>query len=403
MARRLGPGGFGIAVVGVTLVHSFRSVMDSGTEVMGVRDTSRTSHRFRELTEPVMGLRLALSLAASMLFALIASAIPGTADDRQALLMFALVLPMMALNIRFMVLGVDAPKAIASGHVASQMLLAVGVLILVHDRKDLLLVPLLYAAAELLYASVVLASVARRSGILRPRVELDTWRHAVRSGLPLAITGLAGAAKYPLNLLLIAALLGPKDVGLFGAAYKPVMFFSTLLALLSISFLSHYSRSVGGEEHRELTRKTVTTAALVTIPLAMVISAGSATAMSLAFGPDYAGSATPFAILAWTLPLLALSLPYGNILIAADRQGVFMRHNIAGTTANVAVTAAAIPLFGLVGAACATVVSAALVMALNYRSAVRFGLTESLWAGASRRGASRAPTVPESSGGNERP
>jgi len=401
MARRLGPGGFGIAVVGVTLVHSFRSVMDSGTEIMGVRDTSRTSHRFRELTEPVLGLRLALSLAASMLFALIALVIPGTADDRQALLMFALVLPMMGLNIRFMVLGVDAPKAVASGHVASQILLAVGVLIFVHDRKDLLLVPLLYAAAELLYASVVLASVARRSGVLRPRVEIDTWRRAVRSGLPLAITGLAGAVKYPLGLLLIAALLGAKDVGLFGAAYKPVMFFSTLLALLSISFLSYYSRSVGGEEHRELTRKTVTTAALVSIPLAMVISAGSATAMSLAFGPDYAGSATPFAILAWTLPLLAMSLPYANILIAGDKQGVFMRHNIAGAIVNVAATAGAVPLFGLAGAAGATVASSALVMVLNYRSAARFGLTEPLWPVTSRRNTGHAATVPVPSQGKD--
>jgi O-antigen/teichoic acid export membrane protein len=124
--------------------------------------------------------------------------------------------------------------------------------------------------------------------------------------------------------------------------------------------------------------------------------------VSVAFGPDYAGSAAPLAILAWTLPLLAMSLPYGNILIAADRQWLFMRHNIAGVIANVAGTAAAIPVFGLAGAAYATVLAAALVMALNYRSAVRLGLTESLWAVFSGRSAGE-PTVPLPPGGSERP
>lgn len=403
MARRLGPGGFGVAVLGMTLVNAFRIIVDSGTEVMGVRDASRTSHRFRELIEPILGLRLALSLAAALLFSAVALAIPNHANDRQALLMFALVLPMMGLNIRYMVLGVHAPKAVASGHVAAQTLLAVGALLLLHDRDDLPLVPLLYAVAELLYAAIILAAVAHRSGAIRPRIELDAWRRAVRSGLPLAVTGLAGAVKYSLDLLLIAALLGAQDVGLFGAAYKPVLFFSTLLALLSISFLSTYSRSAGGAEQRELTRKTVVVAALGTIPLAMLISAGSAPAISLVFGSDYAGSATPFAILAWTLPLLAMSLPYGNILIAGDKQGVFMRHNIAGTLANVAATAAAIPLFGLSGAAGATVFSSALVMTLNYRSAVRLGLTEPLWSASSRRGSGPAAAVSVPSQSHERP
>ena len=401
MARRLGPGGFGVAVLGMTLVHTFRSIVDSGTEIMGVRNTSMAPHRFRELTEPVLGLRLALCLTASLLLAAIALAIPGTADDRQALLMFAFVLPVMGLNIRFMVLGVDAQKAAAFGHVAAQILLAVGVLFLLHDRNDLPRVPLLYAAAELLYAAIILAAVARNVGVIRPRIELAAWRQAIRSGFPLAVAGLAGAAKYLLSLLLIATLLGAEDVGQFGAAYKPVMFFSTLLALLSISFLSMYSRSAG-DEHGELTRKTVVAAAVVTIPLAIVISAGSGTAMSLVFGPDYAGSAAPLAVLAWTLPLLAMSLPYGNVLIAGDRQWVFMRHNIAGVIANAAGTAAAIPLFGLVGAAYATVLAAALVMALNYRSAVRLGLTESLWAVFSGRSA-QEPTVSLPIGGSERP
>ena len=392
MARRLGPAGFGVAVLGTTLVIWFRLVMDAGTEIIGVRDTSRTPHRFRELTEPILGLRLALSLVAVVLFTVAALAAPGMAADREALLLFALVLPIMALNLRFMVLGMNAARAVAYGNVAAQALLLAGAVVFLQDPHDLPLVPLLVAGAELVYAVVVLAAVIRRWGVIRPRFDLGTWRRTLSAGLPLGIKGLAGAARHALSLVVIAGVLTRQDVGLYGAALKPVLFFSTLVALLSISFLSAYSGSAGNAERAELLGRTVRTAALATLPAAALLSAASPFAMPLLYGAEYAGAAAPLAILAWTLPLLALALPYGSILICAGRQAALMRHNLAGALVSVAGTAAASPFFGLVGAACATVASLALVLALNYRSAVRLGLTDSLWA--TRRGGTGAQPLP---------
>ena len=379
MARRLGPGGFGVAVLGTTLVGWFKLVMDAGTETLGVRDTSRTPHRFRALTEPILGLRLMLSLAAAGLLALTAIAVADTPADREALLLFALVLPMIGLNLRFMVLGVNAERAVALGNVASQALLAAGAVLLIGDRQDLAVVPLLVAAAEFLYAAVVSASVFRRCGLVRPRIDLGVWRKTLREGLPLGLGGLAGAARYAVGLLLIAAFLPSRDVGLYGGAYKPVLFFSTLVALFSISFLSSYSGSGDGAQRAELVRRTVTLCVLVTIPTAILLSAGASVGMEALYGADYGGSAAPLAILAWSLPLLAVALPYGNVLIWADRRAAFMRHNVAGTLASVPVYAATIPLFGLVGAASTLVASLGLVLALNYRSAVAYGLVQPLW------------------------
>lgn len=379
MARRLGPAGFGVAVLGTTLVGWFKLVMDAGTETLGVRDTSRTPHRFRELTEPILGLRLALSLAAAALFALTAVAVANTPAEQEALLLFALVLPMIGLNLRFMVLGVDAERAVAFGNVAAQALLAAGVVLLLRDGRDLFLVPLLVAAAEFVYAAVVIAAVAPRWGLVRPRMNLAVWRNTLRKGLPLALAGLAGAARYSLGLLLIAVFLTRADIGLYGAAYKPVLFFSTLVALLSVSFLSTYSGSADAAERAQLVRKTVRISFLVTLPTAILLSAGAPVAIEALFGSGYGGAAVPLALLAWSVPLLAVSLPYANVLIWADRQAVLMRHTVAGTLASVAGYAVSIPLFGLVGVACTMVGSIALVLALNYRSAVAYGLAAPPW------------------------
>lgn len=387
MARRLGPGGFGVVVLGTTLVTWIKLAMDAGTETLGVRDTSRTPHRFRELTEPVLGLRLALSLGAAALLALMAIVIAETPAERETLLLFALVLPMIALNLRFMVLGVNAERAVAFANVASQALLAAGAVLLLHDPHDLSLVPLLVAATEFLYAAVILAAVGRRYGLIRPRVDRAVWRSTLREGRSLGLAGLAGAARYSLGLVLIATFLPRRDVGLYGAAYKPVVFFSTLVALFSVSFLSSYSGSTDRAERMELVRKTVALCVLVTVPTAVLLTAASPVTMQALYGSDYGGSAAPLAILAWSLPLLAVALPYANVLIWADRQAVLMRHTIAGTLTSVAGYVATIPVFGLLGAAATLVVSLALVLALNYRSAVDLGLAEPLW------GSGRAPSA----------
>jgi O-antigen/teichoic acid export membrane protein len=402
IARRLNPAGFGVGVFGTTLVHWFRIVVDSGTETMGVRDVAREPWRFRELTERILGLRLALSAAAVVLFVGAASVLPGTATDRRAGYLFALILPVVAMNMRWMVLGVEKAKAVAVGNIASQVVMVIGVLLLVQTHDDVLWVPVSMAAGELLYAVVVLVAVRRRFGLVLPRVDLEAWMRVLRSGLPLTITSIARTALYSFDVLLIAAVLARYDVGLYGAAYKPVMFGATIVGLLSVTFLASLASSQGADRVA-LVRRTVVTGVAAGSVAALGLSLLAGRLMTDLFGESYAGAATALVILAWTIPLMAATLPYSNALIAADRQRVLMVNNLYAAGANVLANLAAVPLFGIEGAAAVTVASFLLVLVLDYLSAVRLDLVEpigsSLRAGAHRLarsagGQKLAPTEP---------
>src|SRR5436309_14712319 len=70
LARRLGAAGFGIVTLGLTLVGWFGLAVDSGTELLNVRDVARRPNEFREIASRVLGLRLTISLAAAGVFAL---------------------------------------------------------------------------------------------------------------------------------------------------------------------------------------------------------------------------------------------------------------------------------------------------------------------------------------------
>ena len=109
-------------------------------------------------------------------------------------MLFALVLPATALNLRWVTLGVRGAGLIAVGNIAGQAALMVGALLFVTAHDDTAKVPLLYVVAELVYAGVILALLVPRFGFLRPRVDRALWRSTLRGGFPLMISALPEAS-----------------------------------------------------------------------------------------------------------------------------------------------------------------------------------------------------------------
>ena len=266
-----------------------------------------------------------------------------------------------------MVLGVRAAKAVAVGNVAARAVLALGILALVHGSPDLHRVPFLEAAAEGVYAVVISAAVARHFGLAWPRVDLAAWAATLRQSLPLLVNAFARAAFYSFDVVAIELILGPHDVGLYTAASKPVLFFTGALGLFSVSFLSSFSAARGGDAPHWLLRKSLRTSFAVCTPLAVVLSAGSVVVVPLLFGHEYRHAAAILAVLAWRIPLVALSSPFGSALVAVGRQTTLMQNNVAGAVLLVGGDLVAIPTLGIMGAAVVSLAGSVLVLALNYR------------------------------------
>ena len=372
LARRLGPSDFGIVSFALSLVGWFGLVVDSGTELLSVRDIAREPHRFRELAGRVLGLRLAISLAAGAVFVAFVEAFAQSSRVRDTVVLFALVLPALALNLRWMVLGVRAAKAVAAGNVAARAVLALGIVVLVHGSSDLHRVPYLETAAEAVYAVVISAAVARHFGLAWPKVDLAAWVATLRQSLPLLVNAFARAAFYSFDIVAIELILGPHKVGLYTAASKPVLFFTGAVGIFSVSFLSSFSAARGTDAAHWLLRKALRSSFAVCAPVAVALSAGSVVIVPLLFGHQYRHAAAVLAVLSWRIPLVALSSPFGSALVALGRQTRLMRNNVAGAVLLVAGDLVAIPTLGIMGAAVVSLAGSALVLLLNYREVERW-------------------------------
>ncbi len=393
LARQLTPGPYGLITFGIALVGWFGLVVDSGTEQLNVREISRRPDRFRELADAVLGLRLVLSVAAGITLAIFTYSLASSASSSNVVPRFALVLPALALNLRWMVLGIGQARAVALGNIAGRIVFLVAILALVAEPSHAARVPLIEALSEATYGLVIVVLVARAYGWVRPRVDLAAWRATLTQGFPLLVFGACRATILTIDVALIALILGHGETGLYGAALKPTAFFLGALGLFSISFLAGYSASPT-EETNVLFRRSVLLGFVSMTAVAVALSAGSSL-VTLVFGHRYAGSAAPLAVLAWTLPMAALSVPYTSVLVARDRQHLVMHNNIAGAIFNVAANAIAITLGGITAAAAVRFSTYALLLVLNHRTCVSRGLAPSLLE-VFTRGSRRPRPAPES-------
>ena len=189
----------------------------------------------------MLGLRLALSLVAAVVFVVGVEVFARSVYTRDAVVLFALLLPAIALNLRWMVLGVGGSRGVAVGNVASRVVVLIGALVLVIDPSDVRRVPILETAGELLYALVILVYVSRRVGLVRPGFDFGAWRLTLRQSLPLMASGVARATIFSFDVIVVSLALGPHDLGIYGIALRPVDFAAGAVGLFSLSFLSAFT------------------------------------------------------------------------------------------------------------------------------------------------------------------
>jgi O-antigen/teichoic acid export membrane protein len=173
-------------------------------------------------------------------------------------------------------------------------------------------------------------------------------------------------------------MLGAAEVGFYAAGLKPVLFVLGVTGIFGTAFLASFSAARSDARRHELASRTIRLAALASLPVAALMTIAAPVAVPLIYGDSYHSAIAPFAIAAWAVPFLALGIPYGTSLIAADRQRLLLKHNLVGAGFQIGGSLVAIPLFGIEGAAVVTVASFALVVVLNHRTSVSLGLVPSL-------------------------
>jgi lipopolysaccharide exporter len=235
------------------------------------------------------------------------------------------------------------------------------------------------AIAFLAVSAIMLATTTlagwKLSG-LRPRFPRpsalamsEAWEF-IRAGFPFVCWQITQLAYSQIDRLLLGLLVPASQVGWYVAANRFVAIPIFIPTLIVTPLFPALSRSA---HQPELLRRTIAQTVRFTLLVMVPLSAGTIVLAPvvptlLGWPPDFANTALPTSVLALQLPLVALGMVLGTVLMAIGRERRLVVIAIVATGFNIALNFLAIPALqtltgnGGIGAAIVTVASEILML-----------------------------------------
>lgn len=392
VARRLGAGGLGKYAVVLAFVAIFQVVTELGLSRLLIRELARqrgTPHFTREAGRYFWGAVSVQIVGAFLAYGLLITAVQLLGykqDTSRALYIAGLGLFPHAITsaCEACFQAMERMELVAGVETASyavQFGLAVALLAGGHGVVALGGVILL---AEVL-AAVLSLWVALRIGFLLPlRFDLAFSWQLTRAAPPFFLLALSVIAYSRLDVIMISKLMGERAAGVYSAAYlivRAVSLISTAYSDALYPALSRLHDDISARERLSLAgRKALQYGLTLVLPVAAGIAVLAPALIRMLYSSNqYTEASRVLRLVIWeTVPFLANAV-LSRLLIASNLQRLSVRVAVVKLVAATIYYATLIPLFGLPGAAVATVLATFTGTGMNLRFVGDNVVRLSLW------------------------
>ena len=357
VARTLGDELFGLFSFALVFVYFFSILPDLGIHPIVVRELVKNNFDSSILFGNAVYLKLVLTLVSILLLVMTLSVTNFTREQNSITLVLSGVLffsskisglrrlleaPYQA-NIRMYL-----PSAL---QVMDTLLALVALIFVIHWRKDLLLVSLVYVMASIPSFVWQWVNTVR---LIKPKWKFhrQVFMALLKECWPLAIY-VAGVTIYGnFDILLIKSLMTDRDVGVYAAAYRlftPLSFLPFAIVASIFPIMSSYSV----DEPEKLKRVFGTglkIMAFIGTLITLVFVIWRSEIISTLFGTQYLQSIVPFAILACSTSFLFINFFLVDFNTANDNQRLNQIVVIIAVVLNIVLNIVLIPSWGIIGA-----------------------------------------------------
>ncbi len=362
-ARVLGANGWGVFSYAMSLAALFTIFSDIGLSAVLIREGAKNPEARKKYFATTLVLKIILIVISFLVVMLGAPHFTKIPLSTNLLLFITLLLLFDSLRG----FGVSLFRAIekmemeAFSNILTQgIILVAGVFILIFSPSP--------ENLAVTYAVGSAAGLALTIISLWPYFK-EFWRHfdktllrpILRAAWPFGVAGLLGAIMINTDTILIGWFKKAIDVGYYSAAQKPILLLYLLPSLIAGGFFPLLAKLANkdNEKFRNVLEKGLIFIFLLAIPFAIGIILTSSQIIHLLFGNEYFNYPTIL-----TLQLLAITLitnfPMSllvNSVFAYDRQKDLITFWTIGAVGNAVFDLFLIPVWGIAGAALATVIT----------------------------------------------
>lgn len=359
LARRLGTEGFGALGFATAITTYLLVVPNLALQDLGGRAASRDAASVERIRGSVTRVRLlfgAVGVVAAFALALV---LPGSATVRMLVVLNGLAVLPVALNSAWAYKAVERTRAVGVSLVLVQIVSLAGVLLLVTGRGDILRVPMIQAAGELIAALFLMGMAGGRwtAGSLQDGLQI------VRGAGTIVVNRMLRAVIVVADLVLLGLMVDGAQVGLYSAAYRICFLLTAIAASAHVVFQPALLRA---HSDSAVASRALTDALWMSWTIgAPLVTGGIVLApdlLAFLFGEPYREGGTALRILLFSTLLLYMHGTMQAAFLARNMLALQTRIIGAAALLNVALNMMLIATIGIEGAATATAAAEALLL-----------------------------------------
>jgi O-antigen/teichoic acid export membrane protein len=382
VARYLGPTGVGQLALALALFCTFQVFAAGGVRTMITREVARDPTALRRCLASGT-LLVTLASAASILVLLVLTHALGYSRETASvvlLLAFALLPYARSVVCEAAFQAFDRMRYLVYAHVPVHVARVALAYVLLRRGHGAAHVAALLLASHCAVAAVE-SWLARRL-LTQPSVDraarlTTTLTRTAAGALVMArsartflgIDGLVGIGA-SLNIVLLSALVGERQVGLYSAAIQLLIPITLVHQSVVISVFPTLCRMVADGPSQVTTTLSRMLALLLALAIPTTVGLWflGESALLLLYGErDFLQASTALRVIVWTLVPVALTTVLGQVLLAGGRERVTLRIAAANLLVGLVAGVVLIAKFGLIGAAGAAVLTRLVSVWQHYR------------------------------------
>ena len=362
IVRYFGPEKFGTFSFAITLTSLFGVIATLGLESIVVRNIVLDPKNARETLGTAAALQLIGGLIAYFLILVVITYVrPNDFLTRSivAILGFTILLKFSEITSLWFESQTQSKYTVWA---KSSMLLMFAVIKVIFILEEASLIAFaLVTLIEAIMIALILLIVMNKYGqpLAKLCVKIERAKILMKDSWPLMLSTIAVTIYMKIDQIMLGQIIGDEAVGIYSAATRisEVWYFIPIAIVASV-FPSILKAKKNSEElYYERLQKLYDIMAIISIAVALPMTFLSTHVVTFFFGKAYPAAGPVLAIHIWATLFVFMGLISSKWLLAENNQLLSLKRTALGAALNIGLNFLLIPVYGVVGAALATILS----------------------------------------------
>jgi O-antigen/teichoic acid export membrane protein len=358
-ARILGVGGYGVFTYALSFAAIFNIFSDIGLSNLLTRDLIKKDDK-KSYLATALSIKIILSLGTIIFIGFVAPMFTNIQEAKDLMLITAILITFDGLrNFLFSIYrSANKMQFEAILEILTEIIITISCITVLFKHPSVMNFSLAYMVASGIGFIITIITTSKYLSNTMKNFKKGLLIPIIKSALPFTVVGIFGVLMTNIDSVIIGFLRPVQDLGLFGAAQRPISIIYLIPGFMYTALLPFFSKFAKDKDKLvKFTEKSI----IISLGLALPIVIGGAILakpiINVIYGYNFIESANVFSILLITMIPIFPGTILSAILLAKDKQKVFIRSTFYGAIINIAFDFLLIPKYGIEGSAFATVLA----------------------------------------------